>query len=119
MHELAICRSLLDRAEQIARANHALAICSLTLAIGPLSGVESGLLLRAFDVAKHGTLAASAALRIDETDVEVRCQTCGETTNATAQRLLCGACGDWRTDLVRGAEMFLMSLELETGDDDV
>jgi Zn finger protein HypA/HybF involved in hydrogenase expression len=27
--------------------------------------------------------------------------------------LVCGACGDWRTDLVAGDEMLLLSVELD------
>ena len=119
MHELAVCQSLLEQAEVLARENGAHAICSLLLAVGPLSGVESGLLLRAFSVARCGTLAENAELVVDEIPVKVRCRTCDATTEVAANRLVCGACGDWQTDLVSGAEMFLMSMELETGDEDV
>jgi hydrogenase nickel incorporation protein HypA/HybF len=28
-------------------------------------------------------------------------------------RLVCGACGDWRTDLAAGDEMLLLSVELD------
>ncbi len=119
MHELAICRSLLDQAEAIARTQGARAICSVSVAIGPLSGVEHPLLSRAFSVARCGTLAADAELLVEATAPTVRCRSCGETSVVSVDRLVCGACGDWRTDLVSGAEMFLMSLELEIGDDDV
>ena len=32
---------------------------------------------------------------------------------ATANRLVCGSCGDYRTQLVSGDELLLASLELE------
>ena len=44
--------------------------------------------------------------------VRVRCEQCGAETDALPNRLLCGACGDFRTQLLSGDEMLLASLEL-------
>jgi len=46
--------------------------------------------------------------------VRVRCRGCGAETMATANRLVCGACGDWHTDLLAGDELLLLRVELET-----
>jgi hydrogenase nickel incorporation protein HypA/HybF len=45
--------------------------------------------------------------------VRVRCTRCGADCEAAPNRLLCGACGDYRTRLASGDEMLLASLELE------
>jgi hydrogenase nickel incorporation protein HypA/HybF len=82
--------------------------------IGPLSGVEPQLLEQAFPLASAGTIAAHAELAIETLAVRVRCETCGAETEATANRLLCGACGDWHTKLVSGDELLLVSVELTT-----
>jgi hydrogenase nickel incorporation protein HypA/HybF len=40
MHELAICQALMSQIETIARDNQAFEVTSITLDMGPLSGVE-------------------------------------------------------------------------------
>jgi hydrogenase nickel incorporation protein HypA/HybF len=74
--------------------------------------LEPQLLEQAFPLARAGTIAAHAALAIETLPVRVRCETCGAETAATPNRLLCGACGDWHTQLVSGDELLLVSVEL-------
>jgi hydrogenase nickel incorporation protein HypA/HybF len=45
--------------------------------------------------------------------LRVRCRACGTETTPVPNRLVCGACGDWRTDLLAGDEMLLLSVELD------
>jgi hydrogenase nickel incorporation protein HypA/HybF len=42
----------------------------------------------------------------------VRCSECGAETKAKANRLLCGACGAYRTNLGSGDEMILTRVEM-------
>jgi hydrogenase nickel incorporation protein HypA/HybF len=111
MHELAICQALLAQVEGIARPRAA-RVNRVRLAIGPLSGVEPHLLARAYALACAGTAAEGSELDIDEVPVRVRCRECGAESAASANRLLCGECGDWRTDLASGDELLLMRVEL-------
>ena len=116
MHELAICQGLMNQVEQIARREHAACVTRILLQIGPLSGVEPGLLANAFPIAAAGTVAAGAELVIDQHPVRIRCLSCGAESNAEPNRLLCAACGDFRTRLLSGDELLLTSLELERQD---
>jgi hydrogenase nickel incorporation protein HypA/HybF len=84
----------------------------IRLRLGPLSGVEAPLLGNAYAIAAAGTIAEGAVLDIEPAPVRVQCITCGAESEATPNRLLCGACGDWHTRLVSGDEMLLASLEL-------
>ncbi len=118
MHELSICRSLLAEAAAVASRHGADAVTSLTVGVGPLSGVEPGLLERAFSLACCGTVAEGAALRFETPPIQVRCRTCAGVSAAAANRLICAHCGDWRTELISGDELILMSVELECGDGD-
>jgi len=113
MHELAVCQGLMGQVEQIARRENAERITHILLSIGPLSGVEATLLKDAFPIAAAGTVAEDADLAIEEQAVRVKCLSCGAESEASANRLLCAACGDYRTRLVSGDEMLLMSVELE------
>jgi hydrogenase nickel incorporation protein HypA/HybF len=112
MHEFAVCQELLNQVEQIVEEQQAQSVASITLRIGPLSGVEAHLLSQAFPLAAAGTVAEEAELLIEALPVRVVCQSCGAETEAQPNRLLCGNCGDYHTRLVSGDEMLLASLEL-------
>lgn len=114
MHELAVCQALIRQVQQIAEQKSARRVVSVTLSIGPLSGVEADLLRQAYPIASAGTVAEASRLEIESAPVTVRCSECGQTTHATPNNLVCGACGGWRTVLQSGDEMLLLSLELET-----
>lgn len=113
MHELSVCQALIAQVEDIARQHQAAAVTAVNVRIGPLSGVEPGLLEQAFPLASAGTVAQASRLVIEKLPVRVRCDTCGAETAAEANRLVCGSCGDWHTRLVSGDEMLLASVELE------
>lgn len=112
MHELAICQALLDEVERVAREQHAERVAAVRVRCGALAGVEPELLHRAYEVARAGTLAADAQLTIEDSPVRVRCSRCGSEGAARVQRLVCAACGDWRTHVVAGDELVLASVEL-------
>ncbi|MEN8764093.1 MAG: hydrogenase maturation nickel metallochaperone HypA [Thiogranum sp.] len=111
MHELSICQALIDQVEALAREQRARRVLLLVVGVGPLSGVEARLLKQAYPVAAAGTLAEGAELDIEDCPVRVHCRTCGEDSDATANRLLCAFCGDWQTDLVSGDELVLTRVE--------
>jgi hydrogenase nickel incorporation protein HypA/HybF len=116
MHELAICQALLDQVERVARAQHAERVAAVHVRCGVLAGVEPELLHRAYEVACAGTLAAGATLIIEDSPVRVYCPRCRSESSASAQRLVCRACGEWRTEVVAGHELLLMSVELIAAD---
>lgn len=115
MHELSVCLSLLQQVDAIARERGATRVTRIELKIGPLSGVEADLLRNAYPLAAAGTVAEHAELQISAAPVAVRCSICGAETEAQANRLLCGSCGDFRTTVISGDEMILQRVELDTG----
>ena len=112
MHELAVCQALLTQVQRVAAEHGARAVRRVVLKVGPLSGVEPQLLRRAFDVARLGGIAAEAELSIEPVAVRVRCRECEAETDAAANRLLCGRCGAWQTQLLSGEELVLQRVEL-------
>lgn len=117
MHELSVCLSLLQQVETIARERNAAKVTTITLSIGPLSGVEPHLLENAYPLAAAGTVAEEAELIMEIADVVVRCSQCDNETTVTPNKLLCGTCGDFRTQLVSGDELTLMRVELDRQDE--
>ncbi len=113
MHELSVAQALVEQIENLVLERNADSVTSLRVLIGPLSGVVPDLLAGAFPLAAAGTFAEHATLDLVEAPVRVHCQTCGAETEAAMNRLLCGTCGDWHTQLVSGDELILESVELQ------
>jgi hydrogenase nickel incorporation protein HypA/HybF len=113
VHELSVCQAMIGQVETIAADRGVLAVKLIRIRIGPLSGVVPELLERAFPLAAAGSVAEGAQLNIEAAPIRVRCETCGAETEAAANRLLCGACGDWHTRLISGDELLLESVELD------
>ena len=113
MHELAVCQGMLRQVMDITRQQQARSVTRILVQVGPLSGVEPRLLAQAFPIASAGTPAAGAVLDLESLPVRVRCEQCGAESDASPNRLLCGACGDYHTRLLSGDELLLVSVELE------
>ena len=113
MHELAICQALMNQVENIAAERNARSVVSIVIGMGPLSGVEAQLLKHAYPVASAGTVAEGAELKIENLPVRVSCSQCGAESDALPNKLVCKTCGDWRTTVISGDELMLMSVELE------
>lgn len=114
MHELAICQALMNQVESIAAERNARSVVSIVVGMGPLSGVEAQLLKHAYPVASAGTIAEGARLVVENLPVRIKCSQCGHESDALPNKLVCKACGDWRTTLISGDELILMRVELET-----
>jgi hydrogenase nickel incorporation protein HypA/HybF len=112
MHELAICQALISQVDDIAR-QQAGRVRSVRIGVGPLAGVEPRLLADAYPIAGAGTAAEGSHLMIEQTQLRVKCRLCGTESTPPPNRLLCDACGDWRTDLLAGDELLLLSVEFE------
>jgi hydrogenase nickel incorporation protein HypA/HybF len=115
MHELAICQALMGEVLAIARSSHARSVTDVHVSVGPLSGVEHPLMRTAFPVAAAGTVASQAELHLQQTAVRVSCDECGAETEVAVNRLVCGHCGNWRTQLISGDELVLQRVSMKTG----
>jgi hydrogenase nickel incorporation protein HypA/HybF len=114
MHEFSICKALLQQLEELAALHAARSVSHVTLQVGPLSGVEPGLLESAFAVARSGSCAADAGLTIECSPLCIRCSDCQTQAEAPPDQLCCPACGGRRTQLISGAELLLRRVEFLT-----
>lgn len=113
MHELSVCRALLEQVTAIAAEHGGAHVRSIVVRIGPLSGVEPALLHAAYDVARRETVARRARLDVQDDPVRVRCGDCEREHEASVTRLTCPVCGSGHTRLVSGDALLLESVELE------
>lgn len=117
MHELAVSQALVEQVETVIDQHGATQASLIRVRIGPLAGVVPELLASAFPLAAAGSRMEHAELEFSHTPIQVHCQTCGAETEAAMNRLVCGACGDWHTQVISGDELLLESVELETAPD--
>jgi len=111
MHELSVCQALMGQLDALAREQAAQRVLNVVIGVGPLSGVEPQLLVQAFPIAAAGSVAEGASLTIEQRAIRVHCSECGRDSDAAANRLLCGYCGNWRTQLLSGDELMLIQVE--------
>ena len=114
MHELAVCQALIDEVRRLATNLDAQRVCSITVQVGPLSGVEPALLEQAYTIARAGTVAESASLVLETTELRILCETCDAEAAVSLPRLVCPSCGNWRTKLIAGDELVLARVEVES-----
>ena len=114
MHELVVAQALVEQVDAVIDQHGATQASLIRVRIGPLAGVVPELLATAFPLAAAGSRMEHAALEFAHAPIRVRCQTCGAETEAAMNRLICGACGDWHTQIISGDELLLESVELET-----
>lgn len=113
MHELAVCQALLRQVSEVASQRGATRVHRITVRMGPLSGVEPGLLKRAFTIARAGGIAERATLDIETEPVRIRCGICGEEFNTTPNRLRCPDCRTGPVSLVSGDALVLTRVGIE------
>ncbi|HJU74785.1 MAG TPA: hydrogenase maturation nickel metallochaperone HypA [Gemmatimonadaceae bacterium] len=114
MHELSIAMSLVDLAcEQAARMS-SVRIRAVHIDVGVLAGVDKDALAFSFQAAAAGTEVDGARIEVREVSATVWCDACN-TERALPQPHLrqCSVCGAAAPTLMAGAELQLVSLEVE------
>jgi len=113
MHELSIAQALVSQLEGIARDQSATHVLALTVAVGPLSGVDPEALQVAFPMAAQDTVAAAAALHTQKTEAELNCRYCKRRCKPVFPIFACAHCGSTEVDVYGGRELLIKSVELE------
>lgn len=113
MHELAVCQSLIDEVQRVAKEQDATRVAHIVVRCGALSGVEPRLLHRAFLIARAGTIASEATLAVEPEPVVVLCETCEAERTVSPNRLVCPECGRSCPRLVSGDSLLLLSIALD------
>ncbi|MBZ5594618.1 MAG: hydrogenase maturation nickel metallochaperone HypA [Acidobacteriia bacterium] len=110
MHELSIAESILDIAAAEAATHHAAAVTTIKVRLGNFTGVVREALEFAFEIARQGTVAASATLEIESVPLRTRCPSC-DMTGSSDFCFICERCGT-PLDILSGREMQVESIEL-------
>src|SRR5262245_15366923 len=115
MHELSIALSILDIAAEEAERQGGGRVAAIHLRLGPLSGVVKEALRSAYDLAREGTALEKAELIIEDAPLLAYCPACAaERAPPSAQQLCCPDCGTPTPEVVRGRELEVIALEIES-----
>lgn len=114
MHELSIALSILEMAEEEA-ARQGGKVIAIHLRLGPLSGVVEEALQSAYELARGPTSLADTELVIEEVPLVTYCTACAaERAPPSPSELRCPDCGAPTPTVVRGRELEVAALEIES-----
>jgi hydrogenase nickel incorporation protein HypA/HybF len=114
MHELSIALGIVDAAAEEAARRGGPRIVAVHLRLGALSGVDADALRSAFELAREGSALPDAALVIEEVAIAVFCPACAAERAVVFPRLCCPVCGTPTPDVIRGRELEVVALEIES-----
>ena len=114
MHEISLVQGLFSQLQELATENGASRIKSVTMEIGPLSGVVVDSFQFGFDIlSADDALVRGARLIIKVPEVNYRCAGCGHRETATTKPDQCPQCGDFLLIPDGGDDLLLRQVELE------
>jgi hydrogenase nickel incorporation protein HypA/HybF len=115
MHELSIALSIVDMAAEEAERQGGGRVVAVHLKLGPLSGVVKTALQSAYELAREGSSLPDSELVIEEVPVVVYCADCAaERGLPSMQELRCPVCDAPTPQVVRGRELEVVALEIDT-----
>ncbi len=113
MHEVSIVQGALDLALQTAQASAAQQILCVKLRIGAMTGVVPEALQFAFEALREGTIASGARLEVETVAVMCWCARCEAEFAPEDWRQECPRCHQLGSEMRRGLELEVASIEIE------
>ena len=115
MHEISLVQNLIRQLKELAAANRASRIISVTMEIGPLAGVVVDSFRFGFDIlSADDDLIRGAVLIVQTPEVSYRCTGCGTVmVTASARPEQCRQCGDTLLVADGGDDLILRQIEME------
>lgn len=110
MHELSIVISIIDIAEQTAKANDINKIQSIELEIGTLAGVEMDAFDFAWNSAVKNTVLSEARREIHHKKGRSKCLACDFEFEVDTVFDTCPKCGQYFNHLLSGRELRVCSI---------
>lgn len=113
MHELSLCRSIYAIVDG-ARCGRS--VQTINIEVGQLRQVVPETLAYCWALATEDTPLAGSRLAIEHIPAELRCDDCRAQLQVRSPLLLaCPACGSARTQVIRGDEMSITTMDVKQG----
>lgn len=119
MHELGIVSGILDVACKTAREAGASRVVSVTVRIGDMCETVPEAMDFAWEALREeDPLTLESEMIVERVHPRSACVQCGEEFDHDRFHCRCPKCGSGQTMLLRGRELDIVSLEIETPDED-
>ena len=113
MHELSLCRQVLEIIEQQSVVQHYKRVKKICLEIGALANIEKSAFAFGFEVITQNTIAAGAVLEFIDVPGYAVCRNCGRIMLIHQWFDVCSACGSDQLTVKSGEEFRIKELEVE------
>lgn len=115
MHEVGIIESALEVIRREAHAHRATHVNRVVMRIGAISGVDAEALRFAFEACTPDSIAAGAALEIENVPARAHCRACDEDFTIESGFIFqCPRCRAFSGEVRSGRELELARLEFTT-----
>ncbi len=112
MHELSLCKGIIELLQEHAKTDHYSQVKSIHLEIGKLSCVEPEALRFAFDVVAKASLAENATLEINEIPGQGWCKRCSSAVTIEQRFDACPSCDHYPLEIRQGDTMRIKHVEV-------
>lgn len=109
MHELSICRSIVDIVSRHAAGREVRAV---HLQVGQLRQIVPDTLVYCWGLMNADSPLAGSTLQVESIPAALRCRACAASTTITAPVLVCGSCSGTDVEIVSGEEFLITTLDL-------
>jgi hydrogenase nickel insertion protein HypA len=118
MHESSLAINMIDFAQEQCHANGGASVESITVRLGAASGIKPESLEQSFNALKSDTIASSAKVVFELIPASGTCAACGKPFEFNEipdlSALACPHCGSQKLIIIRGREMEIVSMELNS-----
>jgi hydrogenase nickel incorporation protein HypA/HybF len=109
MHELSICRSIVDIVVRHADGRE---VRTVNIRIGKLRQIVPDTLVYCWSLINEETPLARSRLAVESIAAAIRCTLCDHVQDLTEAVFVCASCGGQKVEIVAGEEFLITSLEL-------
>lgn len=113
MHEHSLIRSLLVQVKDLMQQHQATAVETVTVEVGPLSGVEVLLLHSAWQQLVIDSPFEFTQLEIQETPLLLVCRVCEQQSSFPTLKLKCSHCDSPQVQILNGDSFRLLDVTLK------
>lgn len=113
MHELTICRNILNIVEEKAKQDACRCVKKIYLEIGDLAGIEVEALRFSFPIAASRSIAQNASLEIIRVEGRAWCYDCQKEVVVKMPFDACLGCGQYHYRVMQGKELRIVRMEVE------
>lgn len=110
MHELSICKNIIEIIRQHAESTRT--IKTIYLEVGQLTKIEKSSLLFNFDIVSQGTVAGNAKLVVMDIPAKAECGACKKIVAINQYYDSCSHCGNFNLTIIQGEELRIKSMEV-------